>query len=378
MQSDLHDKDPAPSMTSPLPQPAEGVTSEGHTYDEILKSSVLIGGSSVISTVIAIIRTKALALLLGPAGFGLISIYSSIADVTRSVAEMGINNSGVRQIAEAVGSGDHERIARTITVLRRVSVVLGAFGAVLLLVFCRPLSAFTFGNEQHVGAVALLSLAVFFRLVADGQGALVQGMRRIADLARMGILGALFGTIVSIPIVYFYREDGVVPFLVCVAAMSAITSWWYSRKVKIQPPSMTISQVRQETASLLKLGVAFMANIFLTMGAAYAARIIVLRDAGLESAGFYQAGITLGSLYCAYIYQGIFADFYPRLVGVATDNQPMQPPGERPDARCHAAGVAGGNSYRDVRAVGGRTLLQHRLQCGRRCFGGSALARCSA
>ena len=48
----------------------------------------------------------------GPAGFGLFGLYGSIAVLTQSIAGMGINSSGVRQIAEAVGSGDKARIAR--------------------------------------------------------------------------------------------------------------------------------------------------------------------------------------------------------------------------------------------------------------------------
>src|SRR5690349_17840353 len=84
-----------------------------HTYGEILKSSALIGGSSVLSLAIGLVRTKAMSLLLGPTGFGLMGVYGSIADLARSIAEMGINSSGVRQIAAAVGTGDEARIART-------------------------------------------------------------------------------------------------------------------------------------------------------------------------------------------------------------------------------------------------------------------------
>jgi antigen flippase len=321
MPSDL----PKIPRSGPSPQEvlqrAEEATSDEYTYGQILKSSALIGGSSVVSTGIALVRTKLLALLLGPAGFGLIGIYGSIADLARSIAEMGINNSGVRQIAAAVGSGETERIARTVTVLRRMSIILGSLGALLLFVFSKPLATLSFGDDRHAGAIALLSLAVFFRLVADGQGALIQGMRRITDLAKMGVLAALFGTIISIPVVYLLREDGVVVFLVGVAAMSIVTSWWYSRKVQIQVPAMTASQVRQEVAALLKLGFAFMANGFLTIGAAYAVRTIVLRNLGLAAAGLYQSAWSLGGLYCFYIYQGIFADFYPRLVGVANENR---------------------------------------------------------
>jgi len=44
------------------------------TYGQILKSSALIGGSSVLSLGLAMIRNKAMALLLGPTGIGLIGL----------------------------------------------------------------------------------------------------------------------------------------------------------------------------------------------------------------------------------------------------------------------------------------------------------------
>jgi PST family polysaccharide transporter len=269
---------------------------------------------------IGIVRTKAMALLLGPAGFGLMGLYGSIANVAQSIAGMGINNSGVRQIAEAVGSGDTDRIARTAAVLRRTSVALGALGAVLLIVFARQISLLTFGDDKHTARVALLSLAVFFSLVAGGLGALIQGMRRIGDLAKITVLGALFGTIITITLVYFLREKGVVPALVGIAAMSIVTSWWYSTKAAIQPSVITVSQFKEEAASLLKLGFAFMASGFLMMGADYAVRTFVLRMVGFEAVGYYQAAYTLGGLYVTFILQAMGADFYPRLTAVANDN----------------------------------------------------------
>ena len=42
---------------------------------EILVSSILIGGSSVLALVVRLVRTKAMAVLLGPAGFGLFAMF---------------------------------------------------------------------------------------------------------------------------------------------------------------------------------------------------------------------------------------------------------------------------------------------------------------
>jgi PST family polysaccharide transporter len=193
-------------------------------------------------------------------------------------------------------------------------------GAVLLTVFSSQVSALTFGSKKYATAVSLLSIAVFFKLVSGGQGALIQGMRRIADLARMNVFGALFGLILAVPLVYFFRERGIVPALIGVAGMTIFTSWWYSRKIRVPRPHVTAREVKQEAAPLLKLGVAFMASGLMTMGGAYAVRILILRTLGLEATGLYQSAWTLGGLYVGFILQAMGADFYPRLTAVANDN----------------------------------------------------------
>jgi len=92
-------------------------SSPADSYGQILRSTALIGASSVATVALGVVRTKAMAVLLGPAGVGLFGLYGSIADVTQNVAGMGVNGSGVRQIAAAVGSGDTDRIARTVAEL---------------------------------------------------------------------------------------------------------------------------------------------------------------------------------------------------------------------------------------------------------------------
>jgi antigen flippase len=299
---------------------AETITPERHSYGQILHSSALIGVSSVLNIAISIVGTKAMAVLLGPAGFGLFSIYNSIAELAQNIASMGINSSGVRQIASAVGSGDTKQIARTTAALRRTSIILGVFGAILLIGFSGPVSTLTFGTHQHATAIVVLSAVVLFRCVAAGQGALIQGMRRISDLAKMRVLGAVFGTIISIPVVYFLREDGIAPSLAAVAATTIATSWWYSRKVKIHAQPMTVSELGKEATALLKLGFAFMASGLMMSGATYAVRVLVLRTAGFEAAGLYQSAWTLGGLYVGFILDAMGTDFYPRLTAVANDN----------------------------------------------------------
>ena len=98
------------------------------SYGQILKSSAWIGGSSVLTIGIQVIRTKAVAVRLGPAGFGLMGLYTPIIDLALAAANVGIASAGVRQIAESVATGDEVRIARTVVALRRTAIVRGILG----------------------------------------------------------------------------------------------------------------------------------------------------------------------------------------------------------------------------------------------------------
>ncbi|ALN74679.1 O-antigen translocase [Aureimonas sp. AU20] len=287
------------------------------TYGQILKSTVLIGGSSLVNILLGMLRAKLFALLLGPGGVGLMGLYMAVVDLAQTLAGLGVQSSGVRQIAEAAGSGDRARIARTALVLKRLSLGLAVGGAGLLALFSGPVAQITFGDQTHAGAIACLSLAVFFRLVSGAQAAVIQGLRRISDLARIGVLGTLLGTLATIPLIYGLGERGIVPSIIAMAAASALVSWWYSRRIDLGACEPSALPVRGEVASLLKLGFAFMASGFLTIGAAYLVRILVVQHEGVAQAGLYQAAWTLGGLYAGFILQAMGADFYPRLTAAA-------------------------------------------------------------
>lgn len=287
------------------------------SYHQILRSSVLIGGSSLVTLAITLVRTKLIAVVLGPAGFGLLGVFSAIADLVRSVAGLGVNSSGVRQIAEATGSADAPRIARTVVVLRRTALGLAVGGAIALVALARPIAQLTFGNDGHATSLRLLGAAVFLRLLADGQAALIQGCRRLGDLARINIVGAACGSVVALPAVWWLGEQGIALSLVAVAAAAAVVSLHYGRRIVTEPAVFVPGQARAELGGLLRTGLAFMASALFTLGTAYVTRLIIIRSDGLAAAGLYQAAWTVGGVYVGFVLQAMGADFYPRLVAVA-------------------------------------------------------------
>ena len=289
-------------------------------YGDIIKTTSLIGASSIINIVMSIVRQKVLAVYLGPGGIALFGIYNVILDLTACTAGLGVQSSGVRQIAVSLSNEDATKVARIARTLTVTSWVLGALGAAVLIALAGPVALLSFGSEARASGVVLLGLAVMLRIVAGAPAALIQGNRRIGDMARMTVVGAVLNTVVALPLVYFFGEAGVVPSLIAVALTSWMAAQWFAHKIKLPKSRLSWSDYTTETWFLVRLGFAFMASGLLTAGSAFLIRIIIVQHDGVEAAGNFQAAWALGGIYVGFILQSMGADFYPRLSAAADDN----------------------------------------------------------
>jgi len=290
------------------------------TYGQILKSTTIIGASQATSILMKVAQAKVLAYFAGPAGIALFGLFNSITGTVGMLAGMGITNSGVRQIAEAVACGDQVRITRSIVTLRRLAPFFGAIGTAILFLFRKNVCQLTFGHTGYSDSLALLSLVVLLNAVSGGQTALIQGMRRVTDLAKVTICGAIGGAIVSFPFLYFWKDRGVAPLIVAVAGMTIFSSWWRARKIQVARIRICLPEFLTEAKGLLRLGIVFMSTGVITVGVIYLVRVLITRELGLRATGLYEASYTLSNVYVSYVLGAMTADFYPRLTGVSEQN----------------------------------------------------------
>lgn len=288
-------------------------------YRNILKSTSIIGGASLINMLIGMVRTKFVAILLGPSGVGLVGVFGQIIGLIATVSGMGLGSSGVRQVAEAVASGDDERTSHTVLALRRTIWVSGLVGLLLTVIFCVPLSQMTFGHDRYALSIAILGVTILFGAIATGQSCLLQGSRHISALAKISIIGAMSGTIISIPCYYLWGEKGIVVSLVLCSFATLITSWSFARRLPIASANVPWAQSLVEARSLVTLGVSFMGAGLMTTLSGYVIQLILVREFTLEGAGLYQAAFALSGILVNFVLGAMGTDYYPRLTGVAND-----------------------------------------------------------
>ncbi|MGA2556278.1 MAG: O-antigen translocase [Verrucomicrobiota bacterium] len=290
------------------------------SYRQIFKSTALVGGAQVITTIVGIVRTKALALMLGTSGMGLAGLYMSATGLVGSIAGLGIGTSGVRQIAEAAAKGDERRVACTVQTLRFTALLSGLVGTLVVLCCCVPIGRLTFGDDQHAWGMAVVSFALLFSNVSNGQIALLQGLRRLKDMVTAEIVGAVFGTVASIVLVYFLKDRGVPWFLVAMAAFAILTSWWFARRVPVAKLAFHWRELIAEARGLVGLGLAIMIAGLVAAGVAYLSRVLIRLQLGLDAAGLFQATWALSTYYVGFILNAMSADFTPRLAAAENDH----------------------------------------------------------
>lgn len=290
-----------------------------NSYGRILRSSTLLGGSSAINIGLGIIRTKVLAVQLGPALFGVMGLYTSLAAVLGGIASLGINQSAVREIAEASGAGDQVRIGRVLTAYRRAVWVTGLFGLLVTLLMAYPASLWMFGNGEHAWAIGALSLVVLSVHIQMSQMAVLQGLRCINQLTAVNVTGGIWSTLLAVPILLYFREDGVVPFLIMVAMGQLAASWWYARQICVERVQITWRETWELSREMVGLGATLAAAGVVVTGSAYAIRLIIQRFIGETGVGLYHAAFAISTIYVGFVLQAMAGDYYPRLAGVGED-----------------------------------------------------------
>jgi O-antigen/teichoic acid export membrane protein len=286
---------------------------EKANYKENLKATSLFGGVQVYNIIIGIIRSKFVAVLLGPVGMGINGLYGSTTGLIGSLADFGLGFSAVKNISEANGTGDRNRIALVISVFRKLVWVTGLLGLLACLVLSPLLSKITFGNKNYTYGFVILSCTLLFGQLSSGQGALLQGLHKYKYMAKSGVIGSTIGLIITVPLYYIWKINAIVPVLVISSITSLLLSCYFTNKVGIKSIKVTYADVRSEGTSMIKMGFFVSLNGLLVTAASYLVRIFVSNKGGLNDVGLYSAGLAIINTYVGLIFTAMGTDYYPRL-----------------------------------------------------------------
>ncbi len=282
------------------------------SYRHILKYTSLFGSVQGLNILIGIIRTKCIALLLGPTGVGLISIYNSATALLQSATNLGIQTSGVREIAHAYNQGDGEAVYRNIRVLRTWSLVVAILGAAVTIAFHRPLSRWLFHSDEYTPYFVWLAPIVAMAAITCGEIAVLKGTRHLKDIANYSVISVVGALLTSVPLYWEWGFNAIIPSLLLIAILQLVVIMLLS--YRHYPLQLSFRELR-EGKTMLLVGISIvLASIF-----GSAADLIIkayLSDISISTAGLYNTGYMIVMTYAGLVFASLETDYFPHLSGV--------------------------------------------------------------
>lgn len=296
--------------------------SQAKGHRDILRSTSIVGGASAVNILIGLVRVKVAALLLGPAGIGLIGLLQSLMTTAAVITACGLNTAGTRQIAEAAARGDARDTSATRRALFWGTLVLASIGALVIVLLRDVLAARVLDGTAPARDVGWMAVGVALTVAAGSQSALLNGLRRIADLAWISIGSAFLSSVLGIGALLLWPEQGVLIFVLSVPLCSFVLGHWFvSRLPPMQAPPTPLSQLTSQWGAMLRLGTAFMVSGLVVNAGQLLTRSLVQRELGTEALGHFQAAWAISMTYIGFVLTAMGTDYYPRLTAVIQDRE---------------------------------------------------------
>jgi len=294
------------------------------SYDHVLKYTSIFGGVQGLKMLVSAARVKLTAYLLGGMGMGLISAYSSVSEFLNRASNMGIPLNATRKTSELFEEGTESQIAHQVMVIR-TWVLWSAILSVLICLFCSPIiSYFFFDHDWHRWPVVMLtSLVAVSNIIAEGECAILKGLRQVRKVAVIETLLALGTLLCTIPLYYLLGIHGVILGLIACGVLSMLVHFAFSLRLisyRVKPLSQ---RTFFEGLPLIKVGIPYVLAGVANAGLQMAIPAIILSRHTMVELGHYNAGWALMFGYAGLVFLALESDYFPRLSSVSNDKQRM-------------------------------------------------------
>ncbi len=289
------------------------------TYRQIAKSISLFSSVQFIQIIVQIVRSKFIAVLLGPVGVGIAGLLNTTIGLLGNLTNLGLGTSAVRYIAESFSDNNKQRTGEIIITIRRWVWATGLAGLIITLCLSRWLSVITFGNRDFTWSFIFLSSSLLLRQLTSGQLVVFQGLRKLKFLAKANVTGSIAGLFLTVPMYYFWGLKGIVPAIITTSIISLFASIYYYNKTDVPKSNISLKQSFNEGKTMIRLGFYISMSGFVSLGAFYIVRIFITHSGSIGDVGLYNAGFALINTYVALIFTSMGTDYFPRLSMASKD-----------------------------------------------------------
>lgn len=295
---------------------------EENSYSNILKRMSSFGGVQIFNILINIIKGKLVAMILGPQGMGISSLFTSSAGTLQQAGSLGLNLAIVKEVA--AGKDDPEALPHIMAVAIRLLICSAIFGGVICIVFSPILSRWTFGDSQYTLSFIFLAVSVSLSIAGAGYLSLLQGLSEVKRLSKASVVGGLTGLFCGVPLYYFLGTSGIVPAIIIQSFTIFLFYFISFQKAFSGKAQFRWKEHRPMVKRLISLGLILMIGSLVGTAANYLINLFIRIFGSVENVGLFQAANSLTNQYVGVVFSALALDYYPRLSAICHDTEKLR------------------------------------------------------
>lgn len=283
---------------------------------ELLEAYGLLGIQHFASILLGFVRTKILAVTLGPYGVGIISQANAYFVMVQGFTALGLGGGFTKLVAEYHSQQDYERLNRTVVSL---ITLYGGIGILLLLIcvpFSSQISIWTFADPNLGSYIVMIMAAGIFWIQYQTILLLFRGLLHWKEYSLASSLGYLINIIISVVLIYFLGLDGGVISILVAQISNLIVATIILHKRVAPLHKLEYWKYRPDRAAFKELIPYIAPSMAVNMLATFASVYIrgdIIRYLGAEANGIYQAVWGISLAYIGFILNATFVYGIPKV-----------------------------------------------------------------
>ena len=294
------------------------------SYDHVLKYTSVLGGVQGLKMLVGVVRRKLTTAIVGAWGMGLLSAYTSVSEFLSNASNMGIPLNAMRRTSELFANGTAEEIEHQVMVIRTWVLWTALLSVFICLFFSPVISYFFFDHDWTRWPVVMLtSLVAMSGIIAEGECAILKGLRQVRKVALIETVIAVGTLLCTIPVYFILGLRGVIVGLIACGFLSAAAHFFFSLRLvpyKVRPFS---GRIFREGLPLIKIGIPYALANLSNAGLQMVIPVIILASHSMLELGYYKAAWSLMIGYSGLVFLALESDYFPRLSAVNSDRLRM-------------------------------------------------------
>jgi O-antigen/teichoic acid export membrane protein len=292
------------------------------SYRIILRATFLMGAASAVHIITGAARIKMAAVILGPAGVGLIGLLQNMLTATTLFGICGIDTIGTREVASTTDDKRRGTLAWSLLMSLMVSgIVTGAFFYIFRNQILIALNLQSITDKQML----FVAFAIVLSISTAAQLSLLNGLREVKLIALLKILSAISATALCAFAFLSDAESAIQYFIIALPIFSFIFGHIFLMRIRNALGGLSsLLKLIPVIRSLAAQGAPIMLASLSILLSQLIVRSIINKKLGILALGQFEAAWMISMTYLGFVLGAMATDFFPRLCAQKTNAEAVQ------------------------------------------------------